>query len=94
MSSDKDKKRQKLEEAAKRRAKRNCAPTDNTGDRYVTGMEGQVTQGKGSKYRVIEGWYSDEMTKKFNRIFKRRHKEYEDNKTETPPVDYAKKKTK
>ena len=89
--SKKDKKIFQAEEASKRRKERNCTPPDNRGDNYVTGQEKLRTQGKGSKYRVIKGWYSDEMTNRFNKIFGRMQndadklqEEYKKNTTATP----------
>ena len=90
MNSDKDKKIAKAESDAKRNKKKSCRPKDNYGDRYVTGYEKLRTQGKGDSYRVIDGWYSDEMTKRFNKIFKKRQKEYEESSTATPPPKYDK----
>ena len=101
MSSDKDKKIAKAESELKRHQKKSGRPDDNTGERYVTGMEGLRTQGKGSKYRVIKGWYSDEMTDRFNKIFGRMQddaeklqKEYKENATITPIPEFDEKKTK
>jgi len=56
----------KAKENAKRQAKKSCKPTDS---RVVTGMEGLRQSGKGDKYRNIEGWYSQDMTDKLERIF-------------------------
>ena len=92
MSSKKDKKIAKAESDAKRNKKKSGRPTDNYGERYVTGLEGMRTQGKGSRYRVIDGWYSDEMTKKFNKIFKERQKQWESDSTPSPEFDEKKTK--
>ena len=81
MGKEIDKKIAKVESDAKRHKKKSCKPQDNKGDGYVTGLEKMRTQGKGSKYRVIEGWYSEEMTKKFNKIFEKRQKQWDDNRT-------------
>ena len=94
MSSKKDKRIAKAESELKRHQKKSGRPADNTGERYVTGMEGYRTQGKGDKYRVIDGWYSDEMKEKFNKIFEKRQKEYKDNSTATPPPKFDEKETK
>ena len=80
-STKKDKKIAKAESDAKRNKKKNCSPTDNYGERYVDPIKNRRTQGKGDKYRVIEGWYSDEMTEKFNKIFKKRQKQWAENRT-------------
>jgi len=87
--SKKEEKIFKEEEAAERRDKRNSAPPDNYGDNYVTGSEKLRTQGKGDSYRVMKGWYSKEITEKFNRIFKKRQKQYDQNvdRTEHPGFD-------
>jgi len=87
--SKKDEKIFKAEQSAKKRKQRDCTPQDNYGDNYVTGQEKLRTQGKGGSYRVISGWYSKEMTDKFNRIFKKRQKEYTQNvdHTEKPEFD-------
>ena len=71
LSSPKDKLIAKKESDHKRNTKKNCTPSDNYGERYVTGTEKLRTQGKGDSYRVIEGWYSAEMTERFNQIFKK-----------------------
>ena len=71
LSSTRDKQYADKEASAKRRKQRSCKPPDNYGDNYVTGMEKLRTQGKGSNYRNIPGWYSDEMTERFNKIFNR-----------------------
>ena len=81
MGKEIDKKIAKAESDAKRHKKKSCKPQDNKGDGYVTGLEKMRTQGKGDKFRVIEGWYSDEMTEKFNKIFKKRQKQWDDNRT-------------
>lgn len=101
MSSKKDKKIAKAESELKRQQKKSGRPDNNTGERYVTGMEGFRTQGKGSKYRVIEGWYSEEMTARFNKIFGRMQddaeklqKEFKKNSTVTPLPEFDEKKTK
>jgi len=94
ISSDKDKAIAKAESEAKRQKKKSGRPDDNTGERYVTGYEGQRFQGKGDSYRVIDGWYSDEMKKKFDKIFEKRQKEYKDNSTATPPPKFDEKETK
>ena len=84
MSSQKrDKVIAKKESDTKRNKKKDCSPTDNYGERYVTGKEKERTQGKGDSYRIIDGWYSDEMTEKFNKIFNRRKKEWKKNSTTT-----------
>jgi len=101
MSSKKDKKIAKAESELKRQQKKSGRPDDNTGERYVTGMEGFRAQGKGSKYRVIEGWYSEEMTAKFNKIFGRMQddaeklqEEFKENATITPTPKFDEKETK
>ena len=81
MGKEIDKKIAKAESDAKRHKKKSCKPQDNKGDGYVTGLEQMRTQGKGDKYRVIEGWYSEEMTDKFNKIFEKRHKQWDENRT-------------
>jgi len=84
----KDKAVHKAEEASKRRKKRDCTPLDNYGDNYVTGQEKLRTQGKGGRYRVLEGWYSDEMRDKFNKIFDKRQEEYNKNTNSTDPPEF------
>jgi len=86
--SKKEEKIFKEEEAAERRGKRNSAPPDNHGDNYVTGQEKIRTQGKGDSYRVMKGWYSKEVTEKFNRIFKKRQKQYNQNVDHTEKLDF------
>ena len=61
LSSKKEKYIAKKLSDAKRNTKKNCTPTDNYGERYVTGAEKLRTQGMGDSYRVIEGWYSEKM---------------------------------
>jgi hypothetical protein len=61
-----DKQIHKAEEKAKRQAKKSCKPKDS---RVVTGMERLRQAGKGDKYRDIEGWHSQEMTDKLDKIF-------------------------
>jgi len=92
MSSKRDKAKAKAESEAKRQQAKSSRPYDNYGDHYVTGLEKMRTQGKGDKYRVLDGWYSDEMTKKFNKIFEKRQKEWESDSTSAP--EFEKKKTK
>ena len=75
-STNRDKRIAKAESDHKRNKKKNCKPTDNSGDRYVTGLEKMRTQGKGDRYRDIEGWYSDEITERLNKIFNHRKKEF------------------
>ena len=94
MSSKRDKRIAKAESELKRHQNKSGRPTDNAGERYVTGMEGLRTQGKGGRYRVLKGWYSDEMKEKFDKIFDKRQKEYKDNSTATPPPEFDEKKTK
>ena len=86
--SKRDEKIAKAEADAKRQKKKSCKPPDNYGDNYVTGMEKLRTQGKGDSYRVLEGWYSDETKKKFDKIFKKRQKEWEQNTTTTIPPEF------
>ena len=69
LSTDRDKQIAKSEESAALRKKRNSTPPDNHGDRYVTGTERQVTQGKGDNYRNIPGWYSDEVSERLKKIY-------------------------
>ena len=88
MSSDKDKAIDKAQSEAKRQKKKSARPDDNTGERYVTGMEGYRAQGKGMKIRDISGWHSDETTEKLNKIFNRRQKEYRDNTDITPIPEF------
>ena len=83
MSSKKDKWIAKKESDAKRNKKKNSKP-----ERYNDPVKDTLrTQGKGSRYRVLPGWYSDEMTKKFNRIFKKRQKEWDSTSTPYPSHD-------
>ena len=86
--SKKDKAVHKAEEASKNRKKRDCTPPDNYGDNYVTGQEKLRTQGKGGRYRVLEGWYTDEMKDKFNKIFDKRQEEYNKNTDNTDPPEF------
>jgi len=86
--SKKDKIIAKAEADAKRQKKKSCIPPDNYGDRYVTGQEKLRTQGKGGRYRVLEGWYSDEMRDKFNKIFDKRQEEYKKNTNSTDPPEF------
>jgi len=86
--SKKDKIIAKAEADAKRQKKKGCIPPDNYGDRYVTGQEKLRTQGKGGRYRVLEGWYSDEMRDKFNKIFDKRQEEYKKNTNSTDPPEF------
>jgi hypothetical protein len=58
----------KAQENKKRHALKSCKPKDS---RVVDGMDKLRQSGKGDKYRPIDGWYSDEMTDKLNRIFGR-----------------------
>jgi hypothetical protein len=84
MSSKKDKRIAEQEDTAKRNKKKNSSP-----DRYNDPVKDTYrTQGKGDRYRVIDGWYSDEMTEKFNKIFKERQKQWESD--STPPIKYDK----
>ena len=69
LSSNRDKQIAQSEESAARRKQRNSTPPDNHGDRYVTGTEKQVTQGKGDNYRNIPGWYSDEVSERLKKIY-------------------------
>ena len=69
LSTDRDKQVAKAEESADLRKKRNSTPPDNYGDRYVTGTEKQITQGKGDNYRNIPGWYSDEVSDRLKKIY-------------------------
>ena len=94
MSSDKDKKIAKAESELKRHQKKSGRPTDNTGERYVTGMEGLRTQGKGMRNRDITGWHSEETTEKLNKIFNKRQKEYKENTSTTPLPKFDEKETK
>ena len=74
LSSPKDKWIAKKQSDTARNKKKNCKP-----DQYNNPVKDTlVTQGKGSHYRVIPGWYSDEMTERFNKIFKRIHDEKEE----------------
>jgi len=88
MSSDKDKAIDKAKSEAKRHKKKSGRPTDNTGERYVTGMEGLRTQGKGMRIRDISGWHSPSITEKLNKIFNKRQKEYRDNTSITPIPEF------
>jgi len=88
MSSDKDKAMDKAESESKRHKKKSGRPDDNTGERYVTGFEGQRFQGKGTKVRDISSWHSYETTEKLNKIFNRRQKEYRDNTSITPIPEF------
>ena len=92
--SKKDKIIAKAEADAKRQKKKSCIPPDNYGERYVTGLEKQVTQGKGMRIRDISGWHSDATTEKLNKIFDKRQKEYNKNtdSTDTPEFDKPGKK--
>ena len=74
LSSKADKSIAKAESEKARHKKKNCTPTDNYGDRYVTGMEKLRTQGKGDKNRDVPGWYSDEVTKTLEKIFGKKGK--------------------
>ena len=49
--------------------KKNCTPPDNYGDRYVTGLEKQYTNGKGSRCRDLAGWHSNEVTERLRKIY-------------------------
>ena len=69
LSSQRDKKLAKAEETAKRNKLKSSRPTDNYGDRYVTGLEKKRSQGKGDKYRNIPGWYSDEVKERLEKIY-------------------------
>ena len=53
MSKVRDKYIAKVESNTKRNKKKSCKPTDNYGDRYVTGYEKQRTQGNGDRIRDI-----------------------------------------
>ena len=88
MTKDKDRRIAKAESDAKRNKKKDCKPTDNYGDRYVTGYEKLRTQGKGDKVRDISGWYSDKVSQRLNIIFNRRQKEYKENTSTTPLPEY------
>ena len=68
-SFERDKQISKWESDQARNKKKNCTPTDNYGERYVTGLEKHRTQGKGDKNRDISGWYSDEITKRLEEIY-------------------------
>jgi len=60
------------ESEAIRQSKKSCVPKDNSGDNYVDPVGDSMKYseaGKGGKYRSIEGWYSEEMTKKMEKIF-------------------------
>ncbi len=81
MSRNRDKQIAKKESDARRNKKKSSTPQDNRGDNYVDPMKKARTQGKGDTYRVIEGWYSDEMTEKFNKIFGERDKEWKKNRS-------------
>ena len=75
LSSPKDKLYAKKEADAARNKKKNSSP-----ERITDHLTDQLrTQGNGSRYRVIPGWYSDEMGERFNKIFKRIHDEKEEN---------------
>ena len=83
MSSEKDKRIAKAESDAKRQKKKSSTP-----ERYNDPVKDTLrTQGKGGRYRVIPGWYSDEMTRKFNKIFKKRQKEWDSTSTPDPKYD-------
>ena len=69
LSNSSDKALQKKLDEQERQNKKSCKPTDNYGDRYVTGLEKLRTQGKGSRVRDITGWFSDEITEKLRRIY-------------------------
>ena len=69
LSSKADKSIAKAESEKARHKKKNCTPTDNYGDRYVTRIEKLRTQGKGDKNRDIPGWYSIEVTERLKRIY-------------------------
>ena len=88
MSKVRDKYIAKVESNTKRNKKKSCKPTDNYGDRYVTGYEKQRTQGKGDRNRDISGWYSDEVSQRLNIIFNRRQKAYSENTSATPLPEY------
>ena len=94
MSSDKDKAIDKARSEAKRHKKKSGRPDDNTGERYVTGMEGYRAQGKGMKIRDISGWHSPKITEKLNKIFNKRQKEYKENTSTTPLPKFDEKETK
>ena len=95
MSSEKDKQIAKAQSEIERQKKKSGRPDDNTGERYVTGLEGYRAQGKGSKVRQISEWYSDEVTKKLNKIFKKKQEEYRENADATPIPEFENgKKTK
>ena len=67
LSTNRDKLIAKKESDAERNKKKNSTP-----ERYNNPVKDTIiTQGKGDSYRVIPGWYSDEMTARFNKIFKR-----------------------
>ena len=75
LSSPKDKWIAKKESDAVRNKKKSSKP-----ERYNNPVKDTLrTQGKGGRYRVIPGWYSDEMTERFNKIFKRMHDEKKEN---------------
>ena len=69
LSSKRDKQIAKIESDEARHKKKNCTPTDNYGDRYVTGLEKLRTQGKGDKNRDVPGWYSDDVTERLDKIY-------------------------
>ena len=69
MSTKKDKAVEKQKSEAERHKKKSCTPPDNYGDQFVTGWEKLRQSGKGDKYRSISGWYSEEMTKRMEKIF-------------------------
>ena len=88
MSSDRDKAIDKAQSDRKRHKKKSGRPEDNTGEKYVTGLEGYRSQGKGTKVRDISSWHSEEVTEKLNKIFNRKQKEYRDNASITPIPEF------
>ena len=65
LSSKLDKRIAKYESDAERHKKKNCTP-----EKYNDPVKDTlVTQGKGGKYRDIDGWYSDEITERLRKIF-------------------------
>ena len=79
---NREKKIAKAAADAVRQSKKDCTPTDNYGERYVTGTEKLRTQGKGDRCRDPE-WYSDEITARLRKIYGKEEKEKEANEADT-----------
>ena len=69
---------QKVSDNKERQKKKSGVPQDKYGDAYVDPARQQYHHeaGKGDKIRDINGWYSDEITERLEKIFgKKKQKE-------------------